>query len=1048
MGMINLKRILSTKKYFILGLLICVVALSGCLEQPDLRVQKKVDPSFASLGTKVVYKYNITNYNNTFPAQDITLVDDHLGSIILTDTDLGPGESMIVTQEHEVNETDLKTLYEGVFIANNVTVNGTINGEKIPYSPNTASALVATPVRIIQKTASTKEVKLGDEINYEITIYNPTDTVDMINVTVKDTFDQSVDFVSANPMPSEGNDIWIFDSIGPKESETIALVIKPQEQETPYQLKNCATITDIDDQTIEEYLDGINAFCPDIAELLPYFHDCESITVVSREYSTMDSFEELLRDQHRLLVSFSDLMGQTPVTRDQKIEFLYSIEDLYRRQAIGMDRFSSWIDENWGTLTQVEKAQITDSLEDLLRRQAKNLEAFNGNLLAWVKTFEQPYRQKFSDSFEDLLHRQAALLKKFVFVLHQDGMQTPTFLSSLEDLLRRQAQSLEGFGDLGEFTFDPAPPLKGPGIAIYKTADKTSLSCSEEVTYNYTVYNNGDQEVTGIEVTDPNLPGGPVVGTIPSLGVYQSETIEKTVTYGCLPDVVYPTQVCNNATAKGTTSSGATVEAKSNEVCIILNGPRQPTPPEKCPDRSNYPGQGVTVRGGIVKGAENCIILTADDGSVYELGEDDAKSWVKVQDILAKGGCAEISGCAYVGLPTTYQQGTPLYVTSCQEIDCLESYCPSRSGNLGQDVTLTGTIMELFVGGCFVLTDKEGVKYELEKDELYPDAWTEVRAIQQKGGCAEIRGCVYKEMNPVCPTGSGMPVYVKSCKEVACPEPSEPSCTPMTNAEGKPVSGVLATKVGPLGDPANSCPYILYYSYQVSPDGPTETKKYWLTVDEANNQYKAEYDKLLNHGKGDYVKVYGCIYEGLESPCEGVPDAIPMYVRSVEVYPICEGASQVPFIDRGTIIQDTSCVVFSSTTGHGKLELLQDPNYLDAWKIIEDFKDTSKMVEIYGCLDPSDVIGNCKLQILHVRAAVPLVGAMAIEPIEKVPNEVVPSSEGCKTCKGSVPDASAKPIVAIPEGNQTQVAVEVTDKSAKPMSKIPEGSQSGLEGNI
>jgi hypothetical protein len=73
---------------------------------------------------------------------------------------------------------------------------------------------------------------------------------------------------------------------------------------------------------------------------------------------------------------------------------------------------------------------------------------------------------------------------------------------------------------------------------------------------------------------------------------------------------------------------------------------------------------------------------------------------------------------------------------------------------------------------------------------------------------------------------------------------------------------------------------------------------------------------------------------------------------------------------------------------------------------------------------------------------------MAIEPIEKVPNEVVPSSEGCKTCSGSVPYASAKPIVAIPEGNQTQVAVEVTDKSAKPMSKIPEGSQSGLEGYI
>jgi len=120
-------------------------------------------------------------------------------------------------------------------------------------------------------------------------------------------------------------------------------------------------------------------------------------------YQTLSSFEQLLRDQHNLLVSFDDLMGQTPVTRDQKIEFLYSIEDLYRRQAMGMDKFSSWIDENWGKLTPVEKAQITSSLEDLLRRQAKNLDAFNGNLLAWVKTFDPVYRQKFSDSFENLL---------------------------------------------------------------------------------------------------------------------------------------------------------------------------------------------------------------------------------------------------------------------------------------------------------------------------------------------------------------------------------------------------------------------------------------------------------------------------------------------------------------------------------------------------------------------------------------------------------------------------------------------------------------------
>jgi hypothetical protein len=113
----------------------------------------------------------------------------------------------------------------------------------------------------------------------------------------------------------------------------------------------------------------------------------------------------------------------------------------------------------------------------LLRRQAKNLETFNGNLLAWVKTFDPVYRQKFSDSFENLLHRQVALLKNFERVLTQDGMQTPLFLASCEDLLRRQAQSLEGFGDLGQFTFDATQAQGGPGIAIYKTVDKTSASC-------------------------------------------------------------------------------------------------------------------------------------------------------------------------------------------------------------------------------------------------------------------------------------------------------------------------------------------------------------------------------------------------------------------------------------------------------------------------------------------------------------------------------------------------------------------------------------------
>jgi hypothetical protein len=172
-------------------------------------------------------------------------------------------------------------------------------------------------------------------------------------------------------------------------------------------------------------------------------------------------------------------------------------------------------------------------------------------------------------------------------------------------------------------------------------------------------------------VNDLDLPNGPLVGTIDSLGVYQSKSINQTVIYDYSPNVVYPIKICNNATATGEASSGETVEATSNQVCIILN--------------------------------------------------------------------------------------------AC---------CPTRSGNVGQEVTLTGKITKLFFPECFVLNVTNGVKYELyelERDENYSDAWNNVLRIQLRGTCAEIVGCAYKDMPQNCPGElSGMPVYVKSCTELPC----------------------------------------------------------------------------------------------------------------------------------------------------------------------------------------------------------------------------------------------------------------------------------------
>jgi hypothetical protein len=1026
-----------------------------------------------------------------------------------------------------------------------------------------------------------------------------------------------------------------------------------------------------------------------------------SVTAQSPEttYQTLGSFEQLLRDQHNLLVSLDDLMGQTPVTKEEKIEFLYSIEDLYRRQAMGMDKFSAWIDENWKDLTPEEKARVTDSFEDLLRRQAKNIESYNGNLLAWVVTFDQPYRQKFSDSLEDLLHRQVALLEKFETKLHQDGMQTPGFLSSFEDLLRRQANSLMGFGDLGELIFNNTTQ-EGPGIAIYKTADKTSLACGDDVTYKYTVYNNGDEDLSNIIVTDSDY-----TGNIASLPVYQSRSLENTVTTECSPDETYPIYVCNTATATGTDSSSHTVQATSNEVCIILNGPRQPTPefvlektveptvaspgeqlvytytitnngllpitsidivddklgevttdqelqpgeskqytktatmgdsditniatatgiegigdvqskgpksqivmatatatvnirecverddavnegpasfagtleisedrscylftpfdntsrhislekgdnidqdtwnslasgcfdvagclystsdPDACGDYeqlyvSSYSetlcpppscepidavnGTGMVLRGYISTFAVGCPpILTTDvEGTVYELYDGgNETSWQDIQDIIGNGGgCAEVSGCAYEGLTTECNEGIPLYVTAISAFDCSGLSCPIIQGKAGHKVTAQGTIsrcadggglilsaddgqgynlfesdnedawakvqeiysnkgcakvsgcvyfglpttcmaanLSIFVdsceqidcpgcpnitvdrqtyegqevtltgniteteGGCYVLTETNGNKHELEEDESDPIAWQEVLLLAT-GECADITGCSYDGMPPTC-QGDGAPLYVRSCDP--CTQPSELSCPVRLNDQtNEYISGILATKIGPLGDPVDSCPYILYYSYQNNYNGLTETKKYSLIADEQNPD---AYNELVtnNAGKDTYVKVDGCIYEGLGSPCNGVPDAIPMYVRSVTVYPPC-GESQVPFIDRGTIVQDpsTGSILFSSATGHDKFELVQDigqndslnTSYSEAWNTVDMLKDTSKLVEIYGCEDtytgPQPIYPK-----LHVRAAVEPVGAWVINP-QNTTKEATNTIKGCAVCKG------------------------------------------------
>ncbi|MBC8274328.1 MAG: DUF11 domain-containing protein [Chloroflexi bacterium] len=85
----------------------------------SLHLTKTADPSPAAPNETVTYTYTITN-NGNVTTDDLSLQDDKLGAISLTDTTLAPGESATATATYAVTISDLPGP-----IVNTATVNGT-----------------------------------------------------------------------------------------------------------------------------------------------------------------------------------------------------------------------------------------------------------------------------------------------------------------------------------------------------------------------------------------------------------------------------------------------------------------------------------------------------------------------------------------------------------------------------------------------------------------------------------------------------------------------------------------------------------------------------------------------------------------------------------------------------------------------------------------------------------------------------------------------------------------------------------------------------------
>jgi len=113
---------------------------------PSIQVTKTANPTSASPGENITYTYTITN-NGNITIDNLSLQDNKLGAISLSDITLAPGENITATATYTVTISDLPGP-----IINTATVMGTDpTGESISLTSDPASVSLYINKRLLTK---------------------------------------------------------------------------------------------------------------------------------------------------------------------------------------------------------------------------------------------------------------------------------------------------------------------------------------------------------------------------------------------------------------------------------------------------------------------------------------------------------------------------------------------------------------------------------------------------------------------------------------------------------------------------------------------------------------------------------------------------------------------------------------------------------------------------------------------------------------------------------------------------------------------------------
>jgi uncharacterized repeat protein (TIGR01451 family) len=408
-------------------------------QTPSIDLVKTAASGTFAVGSVINYDYTVTNDGNV-TLTSVSLVDDILGAITLTETELAPGDPATGTAQHTVTQADM----DAGQIINIASATGTPpSGPNVDDADTVTVTLAQNPALTIVKSGDAGPVRVGETIDYQIVVTN-TGNVTLHNVIVSD------------PLLGITQNLGTF---APAQSQTITGTYGPVvEGDLPGPVVNTATVDSDETAPVED---------DHSVEVLPVGIDLSLV-------KTVDTVNPEVGE----LVTFEITITNSP---------------------------------NYADATNVE---VTDTLPD-------------GYAFAGFSVSQGSYTYGGLDSVwevGDLLAGESATLQVFATVLADGSYVSPVEVTAADqddvDSVPANADLLsEDDDDLAQVFIDT--PIAD--LLVIKSVDNATPNEEEIVVFTVSVYNGGPYASTGIVLQDA-LPAGLTYVSDTSGGSYNPAT--------------------------------------------------------------------------------------------------------------------------------------------------------------------------------------------------------------------------------------------------------------------------------------------------------------------------------------------------------------------------------------------------------------------------------------------------------------------------------------------------------------------------------------------